>query len=96
MSIALIPTVQDPDWKAFRARVIAAITDAEVLMQQRGRGINCVVLTEEVAEQLGLVLDTTAAYERLLTLVRATRSIAQESLRCTREQHGGQFALLLL
>lgn len=96
MSIAQIPTVQAPGWNAFRARVIAAITDVEVLMQQLGRGINAEVMTEEVAEHLGMELTTPEAYEALLQLVRATRPIAQESLRVTREQQGGQYSLLLL
>lgn len=64
-------------------------------MQQRDKGINSEVLTEEVAERLGIEIDTPEAYEALLKLVRSTRPIAREGLRMTREEQGGQYALLL-
>lgn len=89
------PTIQSPVWNQYRSQVITAITDVEVLMQQLGKGLSSEGLTEEVAGQLGLEIDTPAAYDALLTLVRATRRIAQEGLRRTREDQGGQYTLLL-
>ncbi|GGG59253.1 hypothetical protein [Hymenobacter glacieicola] len=50
----------------------------------------------QVAAHMGMEIDTPAAYEALLKLVRAVRPIAQESLRRTREEQGGQYVLLLL
>ena len=95
MKASEAPTIQSPAWNQYRIRLIAAIADVEVLMQQRNRGINSEVLAEEVAERLGMEIDTPAAYETLLKLVRATRQIAWEGLRRTREEQGGQYALLL-
>lgn len=89
------PTIQSPTWNQYRSQVITAITDVEALMQQLGKGLNAEGLTEEVVGQLGLKIDTPAAYDALLTLVRATRRIAQEGLRRTREEQGGQYSLLL-
>ena len=95
MKASEAPSIQSPTWNQYRSCLIAAITDVEVLMQQHNRGVNSEVLTEEVAERLGMEIDTPAAYETLLKLVRATRQIALEGLRRTREEHGGQYALLL-
>ena len=95
MKASEAPTIQCPTWNQYRSRVIAAIADVEVLMQQLDKGINSEVLTEEVAQRLGMEIDTPAAYEMLLKLVKATRQIAREGLRLTCEQHGGQFTLSL-
>lgn len=65
-------------------------------MKQLDKGINSEVLAEEVAAHMGMKIDTPEAYEALLKLVRAARPIAQESLRRTREEQAGQYALLLL
>lgn len=89
------PTIQSPTWNQYRSRVIAAIADVEVLMQQRGKGLNSEGMTGEVAERLGLDIATPTVYEDLLKLVQATRRIAQEGLRRTREEQGGQYSLLL-
>lgn len=96
MKASAAPTIQNPTWNAYRNQVIAAITDVEVLMRQLGKGINSEVLTEEVAAHMGMEIDTPEAYEALLKLVKAARPIAQEGLRRTREEQGGQYALLLL
>lgn len=95
MKASEAPTIQSPTWNQYRNRVIAAITDVEVLMQQLNKGINSEVLAEEVAERLGMAIDTPEAYEALLKLVQATRPIAREGLRMTREEQGRQYALLL-
>lgn len=95
MKASEAPTIQCPTWNQYRGRIIAAIADVEVLLLQRNRGINSEVLTEEVAERLGMEIDTPEAYETLLKLVRATRPIAQEGLRRTQQQQGGQYALAL-
>lgn len=93
MKASEAPTIQHPSWNQYRNRIIAAIADVEVMMQQLGKGINSEVLTEEVAERLMMEIDTP---EALLKLVRATRAIAREGLRMTREEQGGQYALLLV
>ena len=89
------PTIVHPGWNQYRSRVITAIADVEVLMQQRGKGLNSEGMTGEVAERLGLDIATPTVYEDLLKLVQATRRIAQEGLRRTREEQGGQYSLLL-
>ena len=89
------PTIQSPTWNQYRSRIIAAIADVEVLMQQLDKGINSEVMTEEVAQRLGIQIDTAEAYEALLKLVKATRPIAGEGLRMTSQEQGGQFALPL-
>ena len=96
MKASEAPIIQHPSWNQYRNRIIAAIADVEVMMQQLGKGINSEVLTEEVAERLMMEIDTPEAYETLLKLVRATREIAREGLRMTREEQGGQYALLLV
>ncbi|TGE22603.1 hypothetical protein [Hymenobacter metallicola] len=96
MKASEAPTIQHPNWNQYRNRIIAAIADVEVMMQQLGKGINSEVLTEEVAERLMMEIDTPEAYEALLKLVRATRDIAREGLRMTREEQGGQYALILV
>lgn len=95
MKASEAPTIQSPTWNRYRNQVIAAIADVELLMQQLDKGINSEVLAEEVAERLGMEIDTPAAYEALLKLVKAARPIAYEGLRRTREQQGGQFSLSL-
>ncbi len=95
MKASEAPTIQSPTWNKYRNQVIAAIADVEMLMQQLNKGINSQVLAEEVAERLGIDIDTPAAYEALLKLVRATRPIAREGLRRTSEEQGGQFSLSL-
>lgn len=95
MKASEAPTIRDSGWNAYRARVIAAITDVEVMMRQLDRGINCEVLAEEVADRLGLEIDTAKADEAFYLLVRTARPIAQEGLRRTREDQGGQYSLLL-
>ncbi|SNR98754.1 hypothetical protein [Hymenobacter mucosus] len=95
MKASEAPTIQSPTWNEYRNRVIAAIADVENLMRQLNKGINSEVLAEEVAERLGMEIDTPAAYEALLKLVRATRPIAREGLRRISEQHSGQFLLAL-
>ena len=95
MKASEAPTIQSPTWNQYRRQIIAAIADVEVLMKQIDKGINSEVMTEEVAQRLDLEIDTAEAYEVLLKLVRATRPIAREGLRETREAHGGQFTFLL-
>ena len=90
------PTIVQPGWNQYRSRVIAAITDVEMLMQQLGKGLDNDGLTAEVAQRLGLSIDTQADFDVLSALVRATRPIGREALRTTCEDHGGQFSLLLL
>ncbi len=89
------PTIVHPGWNQYRGRVIAAITGVEVLMQQLGKGLDNGGLTAEVAQRLGLRIDTQADFDVLSTLVRAVRPIGREALRATREEQGGQFSLLL-
>lgn len=96
MKASEAPTIQNPAWNAYRNQIITAIADVKVLMQQRNIGINSEVLTEEVAELLEIEIDTPQAYEALLKLVRATRTIAQQGLRRTQAEQGGQYCLLLL
>ncbi|GAB3327313.1 hypothetical protein ACFQT0_28400 [Hymenobacter humi] len=96
MKASKAPTIQSKTWNAYRNQVIAAITDVEVLIRQLDKGINSEVLAEEVAAHMGMEIDTPEAYEALLKLVKAARPIAQEGLRRTREDQGGQYALLLL
>lgn len=86
-----VPTSCHPDWNRFRSQVIAAVTDVEAQMQQLGKSLTC-----EVAPRLGLAIDTPDDFVVLEELVWAVRPIALEALRCTREEQGGQFALLLL
>ena len=95
MKASTAPTIQCPTWNKYRSQVIAAIADVEVLMRQLDKGINSEVLTEEVAQRLGIEIDTPAAYEVLLKLIKATRPIAREGLRHTCEDQGGQFSLAL-
>ena len=95
MKASEAPTIQNPTWNQYRRRVLAAITDVEVLMHQLDRGINSEVLADEVAGRLEMEIDTPEAYEALVKLVRATRPIALEGLRRTRENQGGQYSLLL-
>ena len=95
MKASEAPTILSPTWNQYRRRIIAAIADVEVLMQQLDKGINSEVMTGEVAQRLGIHLDTAEAYEALLKLVKATRPIAGEGLRTTSQKQGGQFALLL-
>ncbi|HEX8326048.1 MAG TPA: hypothetical protein VF629_00820 [Hymenobacter sp.] len=90
------PTIVHPGWNQYRSRVIAAITDVEMLMQQLGKGLDSEGLTAEVAPRLGLSLDTQADFDVLNALVRAVRPIGREALRAPREDQGGQFSLLLL
>ncbi|OGX87130.1 hypothetical protein BEN47_11660 [Hymenobacter lapidarius] len=95
MKASEAPTIQSPTWNQYRSQIIAAIADVEVLMQQLDKGINSEVMTEEVAQRLGIQIDTAEAYEALLKLVKATRPIAGERLRMTSHEQGGQFVLLL-
>ncbi|GAA3979813.1 hypothetical protein [Hymenobacter antarcticus] len=95
MKASEAPTIQSATWNQYRSRIIAAIADVEVLMQQLDKGINSEVMTEEVAQRLGIQIDTAEAYEALLKLVKATRPIAGERLRMTSQEQGGQFVLLL-
>ena len=90
------PTIIHPGWNQYRSRVIAAITDVEMLMQQLGKGLYSDGLTAEVAQRLGLSLDTQSDFDVLSALVRAVRPISREALRATCEDQGGQFSLLLL
>ncbi|MCB2411071.1 hypothetical protein [Hymenobacter lucidus] len=73
-----------------------ALTDVETDMQQRGYGLSSEGLTLEVAERLQLGVATLDDFQVLEALVKALRPIAREAVRATREDHGGQFALLLL
>lgn len=90
------PTIIHPGWNQYRSRVIAAITNVEMLMQQLGKDLNSDSLTAEVAQRLGLRIDTQADFDVLSALVRAVRPIGREALRATREEQNGQFSLLLL
>lgn len=96
MNAANAPVLGDPGWNRFRARVAEALTDAEADMQQRGYGLNSEGLTLEVAERLPLSVATAEDFQVLEALVKALRPIAREAVRATREDQGGQFALLLL
>ena len=94
------PTIIQPGWNQYRSRVIAAITDVEMLMQQlgcirRGKDLDSDGLTAKVAQRLGLRIDTQSDFDVLNALVRAVRPISREALRVTRENQGGQFSLLL-
>ncbi len=95
MKASEAPTIQSPTWNQYRRQIIAAIADVEVLMKQLDKGINSEVMTEEVAQRLGIEIDTAEAHEVLLKLVKATRPVAGEGLRMTCQEEGGQFALLL-
>lgn len=64
-------------------------------MQQLGKGLDNGGMAAEVAQQLGLSIDTQADFDVLSALVRAVRPIGREALRTTREDQGGQFSLLL-
>jgi hypothetical protein len=95
------PTIIHPGWNQYRSRVIAAITDVEMLMQllgrtRQGKGLDSDGLTAEVAQRLGLHINTQADFDVLSALVRAVRPIGRKALRATREDQGGQFSLLLL
>ena len=90
------PTIIQPGWNQYRRQVIAAITDVEMLMQQLGKGLDSDGMTAEVAQRLGLSLDTQTDFDVLSALVRAVRPIGHEALRATSEDQGGQFSLLLL
>lgn len=90
------PTIIHPGWNQYRSRVIATITDVEMLMQQLGKGLDSNGMTAEVAQRLGLRIDTQPDFDVLSALVRAVRLIGREALRATREERGGQFSLLLL
>ena len=96
MNAANAPVLGDADWNRYRARVAAALTDVEADMQQRGYGFNCEGLTLEVAARLQLGVATMNDFQVLVALVNALRPIAREAVRATREDQGGQFALLLL
>ena len=95
MKASEAPTIQSRTWNQYRSRIIAAITDVEVLMRQLDKGINSEVMTEEVAQRLGIEIDTSEAYEAMVKLVKSVRSIACEGLRMTSQEQGGQFLLLL-
>ena len=95
MKASEAPTIQSPTWNAYRSRIIAAIIDVEVLMKQLDKGIDSEGMTQEVAQRLGIEIDTAEAYDDLLKLVRAARPVAREGLRMTSQEQGGQFALLL-
>lgn len=96
MNASEAPVLGDANWNRYRARVAAALTDVEADMQQRGYGLSSGGLTLEVAERLQLGMNTTEDFQVLEALVKALRPIAREAVRATREDHGGQFALLLL
>ncbi len=96
MKASEAPVFGDIDWNAYRARVAAALTDVEADMQQRSYGLNTEGLTAEVAARLQLLIDTPEDFQVLEALVKALRHIAREAVRAIREDHGGQFALLLL
>ena len=81
MKASEAPTIQSPTWNQYRRRIIAAIAD--VLMKQLDKGINSEVMTEEVAQRLGLEIDTAEAYKVLLKLIKATRPVASEGLGMT-------------
>ncbi len=90
------PTIVHPGWNQYRRRVIAAITDVEMLMQQLDKGLDNDGMTAEVAHRLRISLDTQSDFDVLSALVRAVRPIGRDALRSTREDQGGQFSLLLL
>jgi hypothetical protein len=90
------PVFGDNDWNTYRARVAAALTDVEADMQQRNYSLNTEGLTAEVAARLQLLINTPEDFQVLEALVKALRHIAREAVRATREDHGEQFALLLL
>jgi hypothetical protein len=96
MRVVDAPTIGNPQWNKFRGQVIATITDVEVLMQHRGKGVDNEGMTYEVASRMGLQIETQDDFDLLARLVRATRPISREQLRSTREDHGGQYTLLLL
>ncbi|GAA4493077.1 hypothetical protein GCM10023172_01150 [Hymenobacter ginsengisoli] len=96
MNAAEAPVFGDADWNQYRARVAAALTDVEADMQQRGYGLSREGLTLEVAGRLSLGVATREDFQVLEALVKALRPLAREAVRATREDHGGQFALLLL
>ncbi|UOR07729.1 hypothetical protein MUN82_22080 (plasmid) [Hymenobacter aerilatus] len=96
MQASEAPTIVHPGWNQYRSRVIATITDVEMLMLQLGKGLDSDGLTAEVAQRLGLRIDTQADFDVLNALVRAVRPIGREALRATREDQGGQFSFLLL
>ena len=96
MKAAHAPKIQDRHlWNTYREKVIEAVVAVELKMQQAGRGINVEVLTCEVAPLLGQSIEDEADFDVLSKLVRAVRPIAQETLRSTRQEQGGQFSLLL-
>lgn len=96
MKASTAPKIQDRDlWNPYRQAVIEAVVTVEMLMQQAGKGINVEVLTYEVAPLLGQMIEDEADFEVLSKLIRAVRPIAQETLRSTRQEQGGQFSLLL-
>ena len=96
MKAAEAPVFGDTDWNTYRARVAAALTDVEADMQQRNYGLNTEGVTAEVAARLQLLIDTPEDFQVLEALVKALRHIAREAVRATREDHSGQFVLLLL
>ncbi|GAA4367833.1 hypothetical protein GCM10023185_40050 [Hymenobacter saemangeumensis] len=96
MNAAEAPVLGDAEWNRYRARVVAALTDVEADMQQRGYGLSSEGLTLEVAERLPVGVATVEDFQVLEALVKALRPIAREAVRATREDHGGQFALLLV
>ncbi|MFD1470232.1 hypothetical protein ACFQ48_18540 [Hymenobacter caeli] len=90
------PVFGDSDWNSYRAGVANALTDVEADMQQRGYGLNTEGLTAEVAARLALLIDMPEDFQVLEALVKSLRPIAREAVRTTREDHGGQFVLLLI
>ncbi|MCB2380395.1 hypothetical protein LGH70_22575 [Hymenobacter sp. BT635] len=96
MNASEAPVFGDPAWNQYRARVAEALTDVEADMQQRGYGLSLEGLTLEVAERLALGVATLEDFQVLEALVKTLRPIAREAVRATREELGGQFALLLL
>ncbi|MGI4741297.1 MAG: hypothetical protein ACRYG7_39530 [Janthinobacterium lividum] len=68
----------------------------EVDMQYRQYGLSTEGLTLEVASRLQLLIDSQEDFQVLEALVKALRHIAREAVRATREDHGGQFRLLLV
>ena len=96
MKASEAPTICHTGWNRYRAQVIAVITDMEALMQQLGKGLDSDGLTLEVAQRMQLSVDTQADFDVLAALVQAVRHVGREGLRATREDHSGQFSLLLL
>jgi len=96
MNASEAPVFGDATWNRYRARVAEALTDVETDMQQRGYGLSSEGLTLEVAERLQLGVATLDDFQVLEALVKALRPIARKAVRATREDHGGQFALMLL